>query len=265
MRKTLFLCVVLLGACTPATTTTTTAIDTATTVPPTTLPPMTLATSTTVAGDSSTTSVIQPDPEVARPTGDVFVNTDLERFRSSTDILLSRDEAGADVIISSTVEAAYLRSPESIEATITSGEQVAHVIGIDDRFWIDDGTGWQENPAAGQLLSLTSVTALTPETLAPVLDQLTNVGVEDVNGRPAIHYQGGTADIQTWLGGSPELDQFSTLDIGSIDVWIDDAGFVTKAKYVFGGTRLNSSATEYYRAAFELFDFDAEFEIVPPL
>lgn len=263
MRKTLLLCFVVLGACTSAATTTTPVVDTSTTVPPTTL-----AASTTVPGNASTTSLTQPDPagpEAARPTGDVFVKTDLERFRSSTDILLSRDEAGLDVIISSSIEAAYVRSPESIEATITSGERVAHVIGIDNQFWIDDGTGWQENPAASQLLSLTSVTALTPETLAPILDQLTNVGVEDVNGRPAIHYQGGTADIQTWLGGSPELDQFSTLDVGSIDVWIDDTGFVTKAAYVFGGTRLNSSATEYYRAAFELFDFDAEFEIVPPL
>lgn len=263
MRKTLILCVVVLGACTPAATTTTSSVDASTTIPPSTL-----AAVTTVAGNSSTTSLGQPDtgdPEAVRPTGDVFVNTDLARFRSSTDILLSRDEAGTDVIISSNVQAAYLRSPESIEATITSGDRVAHVIGIDNQFWIDDGTGWQENPAAGQLLSLTSVTALTPETLAPILDQLTNVGIEDVNGRPAIHYQGGTADIQTWLGGSPELDQFSTLDLGSIDVWIDDAGFVTKAEYVFGGTRLNSSATEYYRAAFELYDFDAEFEIVPPL
>lgn len=264
MRKTLFLCFVVLGACTSAATTTTPVVDTSIIVPPTTA-----AASTTVPDIASTTSLVQPapgdGPEAAGPTGDVFLKTDLERFRSSTDILLSRDEAGNDVIISSSVEAAYVRSPESIEATITSGERVAHVIGIDNTFWIDDGTGWQETPAAAQLLGLTSVTALTPETLAPILDQLTNVGVEDVNGRPAIHYQGGTADIQTWLGGSPELDQFSTLDVGSIDVWIDEAGFVTKAAYVFGGTRLNSSATEYYRAAFELLDFDAEFEIVPPL
>lgn len=263
MRTTLVLCFVMLGACTSAATTTTPVADTTIVVPPTTAAP------TAVPGSASTTTLVQATsgdgPESARPTGDVFVKTDLERFRSSTDILLSRDEAGVDVIISSSVEAAYVRSPESIEATITSGERVAHVIGIDDTFWIDDGTGWQETPAAAQLLSLTSVTALTPETLAPILDQLTNVGVEDVNGRSAVHYQGGTADIQTWLGGSPELDQFSTLDIGSIDVWIDEAGFVTKAVYVFGGTRLNSSATEYYRAAFELFDFDAEFEIAPPL
>ncbi len=264
MRKTLILCFVVLGACTPAATTTTSVVETSIIVPPTTA-----AAPTTVPDNPSTTSTVQPTtgdgPQTAGPTGDVFLKTDLERFRSSTDILLSRDEAGDDVIISSSVEAAYVRSPESIEATITSGERVAHVIGIDNRFWLDDGTGWQETPAAAQLLSLTSVTALTPETLAPILDQLTNVGVEDVNGRPAIHYQGGTADIQTWLGGSPELDQFSTLDVGSIDVWIDEAGFVTKAAYVFGGTRLNSSATEYYRAAFELLDFDGEFEIVPPL
>ena len=264
MRTTLILGFVMLGACTSAATTTTQVVDTTVVVPPTTV-----AESTTIPGSGSTTTLGQPTagdgPEATRPTGDVFLKTDLERFRSSTDILLSRDEAGVDVIISSSVGAAYVRSPESIEATITSGERVAHVIGIDNTFWIDDGTGWQETPAAAQLLSLTSVTALTPETLAPILDQLTNVGVEDVNGRPAVHYQGGTTDIQTWLGGSPELDQFSTLDVGSIDVWIDEAGFVTKAIYVFGGTRLNSSATEYYRAAFELFDFDADFEIVPPL
>ncbi|MDH5422455.1 MAG: hypothetical protein OEY55_11685, partial [Acidimicrobiia bacterium] len=181
MRTTLVLCFVMLGACTSPATTTTPVVDTTIVVPPT------MAASTTVPDSASTTPPVQPTsgdgPESARPTGDVFVKTDLERFRSSTDILLSRDEAGVDVIISSSVEAAYVRSPESIEATITSGERVAHVIGIEDTFWIDDGTGWQETPAAAQLLSLTSVTALTPETLAPILDQLTNVGVEDVNGR----------------------------------------------------------------------------------
>lgn len=249
---------VLVSACSSAVTTTTVAPQ----------PPTTVGSTSTLPG-STTTAVIVPDegdgPGAAPPSGDVFVSTGLERFRSSTEILLSRDEAGTDVIISSNIASAFSREPASIEATITSGERVAHVIGIGETFWIDDGSGWQENPAAEQVLSLTSVTALTPDSLTPVLAELTDVGVEDVNGRPATHYQGGTSDVQTWLGGSPELDQFSSLDIGSIDVWIDEAGFVSKAAYAFGGTRLNSSVTEYYRASFELYDFDGDFEIKPPI
>lgn len=258
MRRSIVAVLVLVGACSSAVTTTTT--------PP---PPTTIGATSPVPPGPTTSSVVVPDegdgPGTASPSGDVFVSTDLERFRSSTEILLSRDEAGNDVIISSNIASAYSRDPESIEATVTSGERVAQVIGIGETFWIDDGSGWQENRAAEQVLSLTSVTALTPDSLLPVLAQLTDVGVEDVNGRPATHYQGGTSDVQTWLGGSPELDQFSSLDIGSIDVWIDEAGFVSKAAYVFGGTRLNSSVTEYYRASFELYDFDGDFEIKPPI
>lgn len=259
MHRRLMVLLLLVGACTPAATTTTASIA------PTA---STMATTTTVLNPSPLTTTSSVDSTVVQtevePTGDIFLKTELERFRSATEILLSRDEAGSDVIISSSVAAAYVREPEGIEATITSGDQVAHVIGIGETFWIDDGAGWQENAAAEELLSLTSVTALTPDTLAPILGRLTNVGVEDLNGRSATHYQGGTGDVQAWLGGSPELDQFAVLDVGSIDVWVDEAGFVSKASYVFGGTRINSSATEFYRATFELFDFDADFEIKPP-
>lgn len=260
MRRVFVAVLVLVGGCASAVTTTTGVVS---------LPTTTVGSTSTPPSGPTTTGVVVPDegdgPAADPPSGDVFVSTDLERFRSSTEILLSRDESGTDVIISSNIASAYSREPASIEATITSGERVAHVIGIGETFWIDDGSGWQQNPAAEQVLGLTSVTALTPDSLTPVLAQLTDVGVEDVNGRPATHYQGGTSDVQTWLGGSPELDQFSSLDIGSIDVWIDEAGFVSKAAYAFGGTRLNSSVTEYYRASFELYDFDGDFEITPPI
>ncbi len=259
MHRHLIALLLLASACSTQTaTTTTTAVATASTIA-TTTSVLTAAPTTTASPVDSTVP-----PTEAKPTGDIFLNTELERFRSATEILLSRDEAGSDVIISSSIAAAYVREPESIEATVTSGDQVAHVIGIGETFWIDDGAGWQENAAAEQLLSLTSVTALTPDTLGPILLRLTNVGVEELNGRQATHYQGGIADVRAWLGGSPELDQFAVLDLGSIDVWVDEAGFVSKAAYVFGGTRVNSSATEFYRATFELFDFDADFEVNPP-
>ena len=258
MRSHSILILVLVAACSsaPAVTTavssTTTVAPTTTTTVTTTLPPV----------------VVIPDPGdgpvVVDPSGEVFDATDLARFRSSTSVLLSRDEAGTDVIIESTIAAAYVREPEAIEATVSSSDVVVSVVGIGEQFWLNQGDGWELNPLAQQLLALASVTALAPDSLDSVLADLTDIGIESVGGRPAVHYQGGATDVQTWLGASPELDQFSELETGTIDVWVDEAGFVSKADYAFGGTRVNSSATEYYRATFELFDFDADFEITAP-
>ncbi len=258
MRLAAIAMLALVGACTstpaPATapSSTTTEPTTTTSLPTTTLPPVVVIPD---AGDG---------PIADNPAGEVFDVTDLSRFRSSTGILLSRDQAGLDVIIESTIAASYVREPEAVEATIASRDAVLSIISIGDEFWLNQGEGWDLSPVADQVLGLTSVTALTPDGLESVLAELTDVGIESVGGRPALHYQGGVTDVQTWLGGSPELDQFSELETGSIDVWVDEAGFVSKADYAFGGTRVNSSATEYYRATFELFDFDGDFEITAP-
>ena len=253
---------VVLAACRASAPTTTVADIPSVTAVPTTEPIV-----TTTA--PPTTQPVEPDEGDGRPqvlpTGEVFTATDVQRFRSATSLVLSRDEAGEDVVIATTVDASYVREPDSIEAIIVADGREVGVIGINGTFWIEQGGEWSVDPIAEQVLSLTSVTALAPESLGAVLDGLDEVGIEDVNGRPATHFRGDVSDIEAWLGDTSEVAQFGSLDVGQIDIWIDDAGFMSKAAYVFGGVRANSSATEFYSVSFEMFDFDADFEIVAPV
>lgn len=178
---------------------------------------------------------------------------------------MSRDRDATDIVVASSIDAAFVREPAALEAVITADAESVSLIAVDGEYWLDQGNGFEPNPLAAQLLSVTSVTALAPETITEILDDLENLGSEEVEGRAATHYRGGIDDVEAWLSVAPEVGQFDTLEVGSIDVWIDDeAAFVVKAEYALGGVRANSTATEYYVATFTLYDFDGDFEVVSP-
>ncbi|NND01315.1 MAG: hypothetical protein HKN91_00875 [Acidimicrobiia bacterium] len=260
----------VLCACsaTPAGTTTSNSATTATVA----------ATSAPTTTTEATTTTMAPVPVLGEGVesldlaAEVFGASRVDRFRADTEIVSSRDEAETEVIFASNIAAAYQRQPAGIELSVkTTGAGASdidvQIVALDESYWVRQAGGqWDQDPAAASLLSLASVSLLSPATLEVILPVLDEVGEEEVAGRPAIHVTGGIEELEVFLTatGVQDLNSFSELTIGSIDLWLDRSGFVSRAEYRFGGVMAATLATEYYRATFELSDFDGAFEIMVP-
>jgi len=249
---------VLLGACTSTSTDTTSAPTTSTSVAPTT---------TTLAPTTTTTVLDVGDgPTGEDLAGAVFSNTLVASFAAHTEVLVSRDADGTQPTVSSTIDTVYQRDPSAVALEIRLNETLFSVVLIDDEAWLNQGGVWEQNPLAEQAVSLASVSLLSPETVGVILPALSDVGEEEVAGRPAVHYQGGAEVFDVLVDVSTDLNlaEFTDLEYATIDIWVDKAGFMSKAEYRFGGTRGEAAFPEYYVATFALTEFDLDTVIVRP-
>ena len=252
---------VILAAC--SNTTTTSTIGT----PTTTIP----ATTTTSPPATTTTSLLPSagdGPSGTDLAGAVFGKTTLDTFRSHTDVRLANNPDGSAPVVQSVIDAAYQRSPDAVAVDVViDGSRQFAIIGVEERYFLDAGTGWAEEPLARQLLSLASTSLLAPETVSVILPLLDEVGEEDVAGRTTVHYRGGPETLEVLLNASedPAFASFTTIEYAAIDLWVDKAGFLAKAIYDFGGVRASATAPEYYLATFEILEYDAELTIELPI
>lgn len=260
----------LVAACSASATTTTVA----TTVPTPTVPTVT----STAAPASTTTTTEAPEPVLADGVEgldlakEVFDASRVERFRARTEIVSSSDAEESAILLASYIDGAYERTPAGVQLAVQtagagSGNVDVEIIAVGDDAWVRTAEGdWEQDRTALQLLALANVSLLSPASLEIILPVLDEVGEEEVAGRPAVHLQGGVDELQAFLSanGVRDLNAFNELTEGSIDLWLDRAGFVSKAEYRFGGVIASTLATEYYRASFELSDFDGDFNITPP-
>ncbi|MDH3307856.1 MAG: hypothetical protein OEO77_10100 [Acidimicrobiia bacterium] len=252
MRRLLAALALMTAACTTATVTTTTGPAPTTTAP--------IATTTTFADAGDDTSV-EFDAEA------VFEATGAGTFRSKTAVQVSRDPEGSDVVVRSTIDASYQRNPSAIQAAIViEGQLAVEVIRIGETYWLNEGGAWRTDPLGEQVLELASVSVLAPSAVRRARPSLEDLGPEMVNGRPTTHYRGGAEQLAVILSvsGDERLAGFTTIDTATIDLWVEDAGFVVKADYEFGGIRQGAAAPEFYAATFELYDFDGGFTIEAP-
>lgn len=259
MRIPLLLAVLALsGACTSTTTDTTSASTTSTTS----------TTTTTTLAPTSTTIVLDAGdgPTGEDLAGAVFSNTLLDSFAAHTEVLVSRDAEGTQPTVSSTIDTLYQRDPSAVALDILLNGTTFSVILIDDEAWLNRDGVWEQNPLAEQVVSLASVSLLSPESVGVILPALSDVGEEEVAGRPAVHYQGGAEVFDVLVDVSAELNlaEFTDLEYATIDLWVDKAGFLSKAEYRFGGTRGEAAFPEYYVATFALTEFDLVTNIVSP-
>ncbi len=202
----------------------------------------------------------------------VFDNSRVERFKARTEIVSSSDPEEAIILLGSFVDSAYQRSPAGVQVAVKTagaggGDVDVEIIALGDDAWVRTAGGpWDQDQAGLQLLALANVSLLSPASLEIILPVLEEVGEEEIAGRPTIHLQGGVDELQSFLSanGVQDLNAFNELTEGTINLWLDRSGFVSKAEYRFGGVVASTLATEYYRASFELSDFDGDFEITAP-
>lgn len=271
MRKLLVISL-LLVACTSTEGTTTVGSGTEPSIDTTTSPSVT--TSTTEPEATTTTVVpVLGDGVAGLELADVvFGASRAERFRATTEIVSAADEDEQEIVFASFLQAAYQREPAGVEISVQTsgaggGDVDIDIVAVDASYWVREAGGdWKQDPAAAQLLSLASVSLLSPSALDVVLPVLDEVGEEEVAGRPALHVQGGVQALEVFMAatGVQDLNAFRDLEYASIDLWIDFAGFVSKAEYRFGGVKAATLEPEYYRASFELAGFDEDFTISPP-
>ena len=238
---------------------------TTTTAPTTTLPPTTTTSSTT-------TTTIAPDvgddPTSTDLAGAIFELTTINSVRTHTDVQLANDPEGTQVAIHSVIDAAYTRTPDAVSVDVTIDEsQNVSVIGIEGRYFLNQGSGWAEQPLARQLLSLASPSLLAPETVAVILPLLDELDEEEVAGRATVHYQGGPEALQALINATddPTFAAFTEIEYATIDLWVDKSGFLAKAIYEFGGVRAAAPDPEYYTATFEILEYDGDVTIESPL
>ena len=268
--KRLLPALLVVAACTTGGATTTPAVA------PSTQPPRTVPTPTTVPATTTTSG--PPEPVLADGVEgldlakEVFDASRVERFRARTEIVSSSDAEESAILLASYIDGRYQRSPAGVQIAVQtagagSGDVDVEIIAVGDDAWTRTAEGeWEQDRTALQLLALANVSLLSPASLEIILPVLEEVGEEEVAGRPAIHLQGGVDELQAFLSanGVQDLNAFNELTEGTIDLWLDRAGFVSKAEYRFGGVIASTLATEYYRASFELSDFDGDFEITAP-
>lgn len=273
MRRLLLAGTLLLAACTSQTGTSTTLQSMA----ETTAAPTSTAPAATVSTTAPPTTEPAPNPlEAGIRSVDradvVFDAIGIDGFRSTSSVLASADPEQTEIILQSEIQSAYQRTPAAVEMLLeTAGAGVAstslELRAIEEAFWVrQDGGDWASEPSLAPLLSLANVSLLSPEALETVLPVLEEVGQEEVGGRQALHVRGGMEPLRVFLSaaGVSDLNRFSELQFGEIDLWLDLAGFVSKAEYRFGGVRAVDLQTEYYRAGFELSGFDEPVSVEPP-
>ncbi len=252
----------ILAGCSTTAAPTTTAAPPSPTVPPTT---------TTMPATTTSTALLPnvgDGPSGTDLAGAVFAKTTLDTFRTHTDVRLADNPDGSDPLVRSVIDAAYQRSPDAVSVSIAiDGAGNFEIIGVGERYFLDDGTGWAEEPLARQILSLASTSLLAPETVAVILPLLDEIGEEDVAGRTAVHYQGGPETLEVLLNATddPAFASFTDIEYAAIDLWVDKAGFLAKAVYDFGGVRAAAAGPEYYLATFEILEYDPELTIELPL
>lgn len=249
---------VLLGACTSSTTNTMSASTTSSVALTTTT--LALTTTTAVALDTG------DGPTGEDLAGEVFSNTLVDSFAAHTEVRVSRDPEGTQPTVSSTIDTVYQRDPSAVALEIQLNETLFSVVLIDGEAWLNRDGVWEQNPLAEQAVSLASVSLLSPETVGVILPALAEVGEEEVAGRPAVHFQGGPEVFDVLVDVSTDLNlaEFTDLEYATIDIWIDKAGFLSRAEYRFGGTRGEAAFPEYYVATFALTGFDLDTNIVSP-
>lgn len=247
-----------LSSCTTPTVETTT-----TTLAPTT-------TTTTAVTTTTTTTVVTADPGDG-PTGEdlagaVFANTAIQSFSAHTEVLVSRDREGTQPTVSSVIDTVYQRDPSAVLLEIVLNGNPTSVTLYEGAAWIKQGDEWTQSALADQVVSLASVSLLSPETVGVILPSLEEIGEEEIAGRPAVRYSGGPEVFTTLVDVSTDLNlaEFTDLEYATIDIWVDKAGFLAKADYRFGGTRGEAAFAEYYVATFELTEFDLDVEIEQP-
>lgn len=261
MRHSLLvICIVILAACSAATDVTTTTTTTLTTT-----------TSTTTTMASTTTSLTVPElPEpLFQIEPDVFsADPGLQSYRSRANLVISTEpNGGGTVDFRSTVSGEFLREPQSVAATVEVNDDLAvDVIGIEDRYWLGEDGVWVEDVSAQSLLGLAGAQLVDPEDLSAVSGTMRLAGVEVVNGRPATHYVGTAGTIAALVGRSDAgaVGDLGRLDLSDSEVWLDETGFIVKARFSFGGTNELSGLVSYYLVEIELFDFNEPVAIEAP-
>lgn len=244
-----------------------TASTTTTVAPTTTLPAIT----TTTAAPTTTTappSDTGDDPTSADLAGAIFELTTLNSFRTHTEVELANDPEGTRPVIHSVIDSAYTRNPDAVSVEISINDtQNTSIIGIEGRYFLNEGTTWKEEALAQRLLSLASPSLLAPETVAVILPLLDEIGDEEVAGRAVVHYQGGPAALQSLINATddPTFASFTEIEYATIDLWVDKAGFLARAIYEFGGVRAAAPDPEYYTATFEILEYDGDVTIESPL
>lgn len=245
---------------------TTPAVETTTS----TIPPTTTSTSTSTSLLETTTTTVANDPGDG-PTGEdlagaIFTNTAAASFSAHTEVIVSRDAEGTQPTVSSIIDTVYQRDPSAVLLEIVLNGTQTSVTLYEGAAWLKQDGVWVQSPLADQVVSLASVSLLSPATVNVVLPALDEVGEEEIAGRATIHYAGGTEVFDTLVDVSTDLNlaEFTDLEYASIDIWVDKAGFLSKAEYRFGGTRGEAAFPEYYVATFELVAFDLDTEIEPP-
>lgn len=260
----------VVAACSASATTT----SVATTVPTPTVPPVT----STIAPASTPTTTEAPEPVLADGVEgldlakEVFDASRVERFRARTEVVSSSDAEESAILLASYIDGTYQRSPAGVQIAVQTagaggGDVDVEIIAVGDDAWFRESGGeWEQDRTALQLLALANVSLLSPASLEIILPVLDEVGEEEVAGRPTVHLRGGVDELRAFLTANEvqDLNAFSELTGGTIDLWLDRSGFVSKAEYRFSGVVASTLATEYYRASFELSDFDGDFEITAP-
>lgn len=256
-----FATALVLAACSAATPVSTTSSTTTTTSTSST-------TTTTVAVTTSTTLPELPEPIFA-VAPDVFeAAPDLDSYRSQATLVISTEPAGSGIVdFSSTVAGEFLREPPSVSATVTvNDELVVDVIGIDGTYWLGEEGVWVEDPSAQGLLGLAGAQLVDPDDLSAVSGTMQLSGVEEVNGRPSRRFVGSSATIAALVARSDgaALQELGRLDLAESEVWLDESGFIIKARFSFGGVNELSGLVSYYLVEIELLDFNEPVEINPP-
>jgi len=105
------------------------------------------------------------------------------------------------------------RDPVSIEALLADGQLFSKFT-----------TNW----VAVEKFNLDELIVFTPEHLLGIEAKLTEVGVEDYQGREVVHLRGGKEDLPVVVSGSDSID-FSRMESAVLDLWVDrDERFIAR-------------------------------------
>lgn len=146
------------------------------------------------------------------------------------------------------------------------GFESLEVIQVGDTAYTNFGSGWVQTPAE-EAIDASDFTFISPDDFVDDMEDLEEVGVEEVNGRPALHLRGDRDLIAAMNADDGEFN-LDDVDEAQIDLWIDqELNVVTRMELVAAGRGLNEEAPDAdgrMTILLEYYDINEPFTIEPP-
>lgn len=227
---------------------------------------------------ATATPVPSPTPEVTMSLGEVVSVQEVDEINSfrMRMVLQAMGEAfeeegggselpGGEIVI----EAEFIKEPLAQRILMNLGGEEGAMLGnievvrIGDTVYTNFGGQWIEAPA-DNAPDVDEFMIIKPQDIKS-LENMEEVGREEVNGRNTIHYRGDKEALATL--GDEELD-VSDVEEAELNLWIDaETGFVVRMTMDAAGTGINDEAPDLFGNIYlelDYTDFNEDFTIEAP-